>query len=317
MQGGEVMAYTISVRCGSQKSVCKSHNKRDEKTVQKELAKESKPHIKQERTKENLVFERDLGQVYNELFGQALEEWNEKQTKAERKIDDYLKHCQQSDRLQSEYEIIIQVGNAENKPSDKVAREILIKYANSFQKENPNLKITGCYLHMDEETPHLHIDYVAFCHSERGMKVQNSQSGAFREMGIESQNKKQTAQMEWQRKQEQKVASICSEYGFEIEQPRTHRKHEKQENYHIKQQNEELKTQNDVLQQNIAFTKQIAESYQGQIEQAKEEAKGWQDIIKEYEENAKERVEAYGSINEYEAFCQERDLKPVTFDLEV
>lgn len=40
----------------------------------------------------------------------------------------------------------------------------------NFQKRNPYLHAFSAHLHMDEETPHVHVDFVpAVCNSKRGL----------------------------------------------------------------------------------------------------------------------------------------------------
>ena len=288
--------YTVTVRCGSQNKVCRLHNERDVKTVlaetekEKEKLKREKSHIDLSKSENNIMVQRDVEEVYQQLFSEALEEWNNKQTKKERKIDNYLEHCKKSKQLNSEYEIIIQIGNQDHKPTEEQAIEILSKYANSFEENNPNFIITGAYIHLDEATPHLHLDYVPYAHCNRGMKIQNSQNGAFREMGYISNDKKHTPQMMWEQKQEEILIGLCKEQGFEIEQPRTHREHQEQGLYHLKQEIEQSKIQSDNLQQNIAFSKQILQSYKKQEEQSKEE-------LQELNENLEEQKYWIGKLN--------------------
>lgn len=288
--------YTVTIRCGSQKSVCRKHNERDEKTVLTEMEKEKrelgreKSHIDLDKSKNNIMVQRDVEEVYNTLFGEALEEWNNRQTMKDRKIDNYLKHCIESKQLNSEYEVIIQIGNQDHKPTEEEAIEILSRYVDSFEDNNPNFKITGAYIHLDEATPHLHLDYVCYAHCNRGMRVQNSQNGAFKEMGYISSDKKHTPQMMWQQKQEEVLIGLCNELGFEIKQPRTHREHQKQELYQLKQEIEQSKIQSDNLQQNIAFSKQVLKSYKEKEEQSKEE-------LQELKENLEEQKYWIGKLN--------------------
>ena len=52
----------------------------------------------------------------------------------------------------------------------QLARQILDEYYRGFQERNPNLYVFSAHIHMDEATPHLHIDFVPFTTgSKRGL----------------------------------------------------------------------------------------------------------------------------------------------------
>ena len=68
----------------------------------------------------------------------------------------------------------------------QAAKEILDEYVRSFQERNPNLYLFNAVLHMDEATPHLHLDYIPVAHGYRTkMHTRNSLTKALQEMGIE------------------------------------------------------------------------------------------------------------------------------------
>ena len=117
----------------------------------------------------------DIKAVYHELFDGALQRYNDKQTRADRVITDYYEKIRSGKQEKPFHEVILQVGNLEdmNAQSDdgQLAKQILDEYYQGFRERNPNLRVFSAYLHMDEATPHLHIDFVPFTTgSKRGLQ---------------------------------------------------------------------------------------------------------------------------------------------------
>ena len=101
----------------------------------------------------------------------------------------------------------------------KEAREILDEYARSFQERNPNLYLFNAVLHMDEATPHLHLDYIPVAHGYKSkMHTRNSLTKALQEMGIEpALGKNDTETMHWQQREREYLMEMCRERGLEVE----------------------------------------------------------------------------------------------------
>ena len=140
-----------------------------------------------ERTHLNIDYcNRNIKKVYHELFDEALKRYNDKQTRADRRIDDYYEKIRSSKQEKPFHEIILQIGNVEdmNAQSENglLAQKILDEYYQGFQARNPNLCVFSAHLHMDEATPHLHIDFVPFTTgSKRGLDTRVSlEAGACR-----------------------------------------------------------------------------------------------------------------------------------------
>lgn len=132
-----------------------------------------------------------IKKVYHELFDEALERYNAKQKRSDRKIDNYYEKIRQSKQEKLFHEVILQIGNKDDMNSKskegELAKEILIDYMQDFQKRNPNLYVFSAHLHMDEETPHIHIDFVPFIrNSKRGLDTRVSLKGALAELSAES-----------------------------------------------------------------------------------------------------------------------------------
>ena len=110
----------------------------------------------------------DLKQVYHEIFDEALEAYNAGKKKTRDKIPDYYEHIRQSKQEKLFHEAIFQIGNLNDcgcgTEGGQRAAEALIEYAKSFQERNPHLHVFNMVLHMDEATPHLHVDYLSLIH---------------------------------------------------------------------------------------------------------------------------------------------------------
>ncbi|MCH5204979.1 MAG: plasmid recombination protein, partial [Oscillospiraceae bacterium] len=117
------------------------------------------------RTGDNIIYaQRDIREMYNELFGQALAEYNAKQKRADRKIPDYYEHIKNDGRLKPFYEVVVQFGDVgscgQQSGNWENAKQMLDEYMRDFEKRNPNLKVFNAVMHLDEATPHLHIDFI-------------------------------------------------------------------------------------------------------------------------------------------------------------
>ena len=148
------------------------------------------PNVDPSRSHLNMEFcKEDIRTVYHELFDAAQQRYNAKQKRSDRKIDNYYEKIRQSKQEKLFHEVIFQIGNKDdmNAKSEegKLAREILIDFMKDFQKRNPNLYVFSAHLHMDEETPHIHIDFVPLIRgSKRGLDTRVSLKGALAEQGF-------------------------------------------------------------------------------------------------------------------------------------
>ena len=72
-------------------------------------------NVDRNRTKNNIKYASvPLEEAYQTLFGEALARYNERQKRSDRRIDNYLKHIQNSKQEKPFYEIIVQIGNRED-----------------------------------------------------------------------------------------------------------------------------------------------------------------------------------------------------------
>ena len=161
-------------------SLVKSTTKTNIKHNNRELTKNemrTNKHIDESRSNMNIIYkQKDLREVYDEQFSEALKNYNDKQRRKDRKIDDYFEHISNSKKTMVQQELIIQLGTKDdfkNQDDREIARYILDNYFEEFEKRNPQLIIYNAVLHDDEATPHLHINFVPVAHGyKRGLEKQ-------------------------------------------------------------------------------------------------------------------------------------------------
>lgn len=191
----------------------------------------SAKNVDKERSEYNVEFcNKDIKKVYHELFDEAKERYNAKQKRSDRKIDNYYEKIRQSKQEKLFHEVIFQIGNKDdmNAKSEegKLAREILIDFMKDFQKRNPNLCVFSAHLHMDEETPHIHIDFVPFIRgSKRGLDTRVSLKGALAEQGFKGGTRGATEWNQWIEAEKQELSKVMERYGVQWKQLGTHNKH--------------------------------------------------------------------------------------------
>ena len=201
--------YTISVHCGS--SLSMEHNRRDSSRTAQD------GHIDHSRSNQNVILcdTADLRADYAEIFGDSIAAYNAKQRRSDRKITDYYTDIKNSSQKHLAYETIVQIGSRTAAPAEAAAA--LLRYADGWAQRNPQLVLVGAYLHMDEATPHLHMDWVPVAHCTRGMEWQNGLNAAMeQQMGSRSHSRSNTAQMAWQNRERECLLAICREMGLDM-----------------------------------------------------------------------------------------------------
>ena len=171
-----------------------------------------------------------IKKIYHELFDEALERYNAKQTRADRKIANYYEKIRSSKQEKPFHELILQIGDKENMSAEsdngQIARQVLDEYYRSFQKRNPQLRVFSAHLHLDEATPHLHIDFVPFTTgSKRGLDTRVSLKQALAAQGFKGDYRGDTEWSQWVLSEKEQLAAVMERYGIEWEQKGTHEKH--------------------------------------------------------------------------------------------
>ena len=210
------------------------------RTISAMVGKGSVTHNSRSFTAENVDSERThlnidycnepIKKVYHEMFDDALAKYNAKQKRKDRVIPNYYEKIRTGKQEKPFHEVIFQIGNKEDMSATgnhaELARSILDKYYQGFQKRNPNLRVFSAHLHMDEATPHLHIDFVPFTTgSKRGLETRVSLKKALLHQGFEGQGKDDNELNRWILSEKKVLAQIMERHGIEWEQKGTHEQH--------------------------------------------------------------------------------------------
>ena len=166
------------------------HNNRE--LTEKEFRSNAHKHIQREKSKYNIqIFKRDIKDVYHELFDDALNAYNAKQKRKDRKIDDYYKHVQKSKNLDLQREFIVAVGNKADweRLSFEEKQEVgeaLARYVRDFNERHDNMTIYNAIVHLDESgAPHAHFNVIPTATGyKNGLAVQPSFRKALEQEGF-------------------------------------------------------------------------------------------------------------------------------------
>ena len=186
-----------------------------------------------------------IEEAYHELFDEALAEFNAKQKRKDRCIENYYEKIRDNKKKKTFYEVIFQVGNREDMSAEgenaELAKTILDKFYRSFLERNPQLHVYSAHLHMDEATPHLHIDFIPFTTgSKRGLSTRVSLKQALADQGITGEGRSLTERDLWVQKEKEALAEIMLEHGIEWEQKGEQREHLSVLEYKREKRQEEL-----------------------------------------------------------------------------
>ena len=182
----------------------------------------SAANIDRSRTEQNVTYcNDDLKQVYHEIFDEALAAYNAKKKKTRDKITDYYEHIRQGKQEKLFHEAIFQIGNLEDcgcgSPGGERAAAALKEFAESFQERNPHLRVFNMVLHMDEATPHLHVDFIPVATEQsRGLSTRVSMKQALKQQGFVSLGRKQTEWNAWMEREKAALTEIAQAHEFEI-----------------------------------------------------------------------------------------------------
>lgn len=192
----------------------------------------SASNVRQEFTKNNVILKRqDLKEAYEEIFNESCSINNERQKREDRKLspDQYLKKIEAGQGKKNNpkpfYESIVQVGNMydtgiiNNPEQAEKAKEVLQEYFQEFEKNNPNIHVFNATIHMDEQTPHMHIDWVPVAGEYKtGMPQRNSLEKALEQQGVKADgktDKRNNNRAVWQEREANRLIEVCKRHGIE------------------------------------------------------------------------------------------------------
>ena len=271
----------------------------------------------------------DIKDVYHELFDEALKRYNDKQTRKDRKIDDYYEKIRSGKQEKLFHEVIIQIGDKDNMGSETVegqlAAKVLDEYMKGFQERNPTLRVFAAHLHLDEATPHLHIDFIPYVTgSKRGLDTRVSLKQALSVLGFKGGTRMETELNQWVAAEKEQLASIMLEHGIEWEQKGTHEKHlslldfEKQERAKEVAALEEQKAD---LEEHNATMQEVNEKWLDHLKNIEQDISSAQESLKEADKKAerakknkaqyeKKLMEIAPMVKEMERFAEKYSADP-------
>ena len=280
------MKRTISAMVG-QGSV--NHNSR------KFHAKNTDP----ERSHLNITYcQENIKAVYHELFDEALERYNAKQTRADRRIEDYYEKIRSGKQEKPFHEIILQVGNRDDMSADseegQLAAAVLDEYMKGFQERNPQLRVFSAHLHMDEATPHLHIDFVPFTTgSKRGLDTRVSLKQALAAQGFQGGTRGDTEWSQWVRSEKEQLSLVMERHGIEWEDKGTHDKHLSVLDYKKEQRAKEIA----VLETVKAEKENQVESQERRLKELAPAVKNMERLAADFSANPEEILPEPGTLD--------------------
>ena len=252
-------------------------------------------NIESERSYLNVEYcNEDVKDVYHELFDEALVRYNEKQTRSDRKIDDYYDKICFGKQEKPFHEIILQIGDKDNMgattENGQLAAKVLDEYMRDFQRRNPTLRVFSAYLHMDEATPHLHIDFVPYTTgSKRGLDTRVSLKQALSALGFKGGTRSETELNQWVQHEKKQLAEIMLERGIEWEQKGTHEKHLSVLDFKKKERAKEvaeLEAKKESLEEHNVAILETSEKWLGELENLEQEIHSAQKIREEADKKA-------------------------------
>ena len=271
----------------------------------------------------------NIKDVYHELFDEALSRYNEKQTRNDRRIDDYYEKIRSGKQEKPFHEIILQIGDKDTMGAEteegQLAAKILDEYMQDFQRRNPTLRVFSAHLHMDEATPHLHIDFVPYITgSKRGLDTRVSLKQALTALGFKGGTRRETELNQWVSAEKQQLAAIMLEHGIEWEQKGTHEKHlslldfEKQERAKevaaLEEQKADLEEHNATMQEVnekwLDHLKNIEQDISSARESWKEADKKAEQAKKNVAQYEKKLTEIAPMVKEMERFAEKYSADP-------
>ena len=289
-------------------------------------------NVDSDRVQLNICYQNEnLKEVYKELFDEAVERYNIGKRK-DRQITNYYEKIRQGKQEKLFHEVIFQIGNREDMAvgtaEGDLAVKILDEYVKDFQKRNATLRVFGCYLHQDESTPHLHIDFIPYVTDwkGKGMDTRVSLKQALKSLGFQGGNKHDTELNQWMNHEKKVLAEIAKQHGIEWEQKGTHEEHldvynfkkkeRKKEVQELEQEKEYLTAENEELTAQIAEFRadiQILKDDKEQANREKQEAEQRaedaekevksleerRDVLQPIMDNASKEIKEYGMIKTF------------------
>ena len=265
-----------------------------------------------ERSHLNITYcHENIKAVFHELFDEALKRYNDKQTRADRKIEDYYEKIRSSKQEKPFHEIILQVGNKDDMSAEsedgQLAAAVLDEYMRGFQERNPQLRVFSAHLHMDEATPHLHIDFVPFTTgSKRGLDTRVSLKQALAAQGFQGGTRGDTEWSQWVRSEKEQLSLVMERHGIEWEDKGTHDKHLSVLDYKKEQRAKEIA----VLETVKAEKESQVESQERRLKELAPAVKNMERLAADFSADPEEILPEAGTLESAKSY-REKKAKPL------
>jgi len=242
------------------------------------------------------------------LFDKALKEYNAKQKRKDRQIKSYYDKISRSKQEKLFYEVIVQIGNKDDTGvgsySAEVATWVLKDYVKKFQFRNPQLYVIGAYIHLDEETPHLHLNFIPWVSGcKRGLETKTSLKAALATRGFVSEGKGNTEWKRWAEAEKDDIALIMSRYGIDWKKKDTHNKHL----YVLDYKKQERAKEVAALEEEIEGAQVVLELKEERIESLEKEIESKRDGFRKEQSEAQKKL--------YDTIAENQKLQSETTDL--
>ena len=253
----------------------------------------------------------NIKDVYHELFDDALERYNAKQTREDRRISDYYEKIRSGKQEKPFHELILQIGDKDNMgattENGELAKTVLDEYYQGFQERNPTLRVFSAHLHMDEATPHLHIDFVPFTTgSKRGLDTRVSLKQALATLGFKGGTRGMTEWNQWVQSEKEALAEVMLNHGIEWEQKGTHEKHLSVLDFEKKQRAEEVEQ----LNAEIESAKKDLRTVEKQLNQTVPKLKSAEKLAADFPDDVDKILPEAGALESAKTY-REKKAKPV------
>lgn len=271
-------------------------------------------NVDPDRVQLNICYKNEnLKEVYKELFDDAAERYNVGKRK-DRQIANYYEKIRQGKQEKLFHEVIFQIGNREDMAVEtlegNLAVKVLDEYVKDFQKRNPTLRVFSCYLHQDEVTPHLHIDFVPYVTNwkGKGMDTRVSLKQALKSFGFQGGNKHDTELNQWINHEKEVLAEIAKQHGIEWEQKKEYLT---AENEGLTSQIADARADIKLLEEEKIQFQKDKETAERRAEKAETELKKLEDrreFLQPVMDNVSKKIKEYGMIKTFlpEATALER-----------
>ena len=245
------------------------------------------------------------------MFDDALERHNAKQTREDRRIEDYYEKIRSGKQEKPFHELILQIGDKDNMgattENGELAKTVLDEYFQHFQERNPTLRVFSAHLHMDEATPHLHIDFVPFTTgSKRGLDTRVSLKQALAALGFKGGTRGMTEWNQWMQSEKEALAEVMERHGIEWEQKGTHEKHLSVLDFEKKQRAGEIEQ----LNAEIESAKKDLKAVEKQLNQTVPKLKSAEKLAQDFPDDVDKLLPEAGALESAKTY-REKKAKPV------